>query len=66
VPHPSLRRSDRKGIAAGQRLRAEAPVVAREFGDNRYERIEGFDFSAGTRYPVARSSDEFTASANES
>jgi hypothetical protein len=29
---------------------ADAPVVAREFGFNRYERITGYDFTAGDRY----------------
>ncbi len=29
---------------------ADAPVVAREFGFNRYERISGYDFTAGDRY----------------
>lgn len=30
--------------------RTELPVLAREFGYNRYERIEGYDFAAGDRY----------------
>lgn len=29
---------------------ADAPVVAREFGFNRYERITGYDFTPGDRY----------------
>lgn len=29
---------------------ADAPVVAREFGFNRYERISGYDFAPGDRY----------------
>ncbi len=33
--------------------RADRPVVGREFGFNRYERITGFDFSAGDRYLAA-------------
>lgn len=42
--------NNKVALSAENALRAEAPVVAREFGFNRYERIEGFDFSAGTRY----------------
>lgn len=32
------------------RLDADRPFLAREFGVNRYRRIEGFDFSAGDAY----------------
>jgi hypothetical protein len=37
-------------LAEGGALRADSPYLARELGVNRYERIVGFDFSAGDRY----------------
>jgi hypothetical protein len=42
--------NDKVALSAEHTLRADSPVIAREFGYNRYERIDGFDFSAGTRY----------------
>jgi hypothetical protein len=37
-------------LDAEGRPRASEPVLAREFGYNRYDRIEGIDWSAGDRY----------------
>lgn len=37
-------------LDAAGRVLAGDPVVARELGFNRYERIEGYDWSAGDRY----------------
>ena len=37
-------------LDAQGRVLANDPVVARELGFNRYERIEGYDWSAGDRY----------------
>jgi len=37
-------------LAGPGELRGEQPILAREIGVNRYQRIEGFDFSAGHAY----------------
>jgi hypothetical protein len=37
-------------LAENGKPRANEPVLAREFGYNRYERIKDFDWSAGDRY----------------
>ncbi|MCP5146125.1 MAG: hypothetical protein H6978_15050 [Gammaproteobacteria bacterium] len=42
--------NNKVAIAGPGQLRADQPVLAREFGFNRYERITGFDFSPGDSY----------------
>lgn len=42
--------NNKVALRAENAPRDDSPVIAREFGYNRYERIEGFDFSAGTKY----------------
>jgi hypothetical protein len=37
-------------LDADGRVKPDTPYLARELGVNRYERIEGFDFSAGDQY----------------
>jgi hypothetical protein len=41
--------NNKLALASPGVVRAESPVVAREFGYNRYERIEGFDFTPADR-----------------